>query len=151
MVSSPSAVSRKSRNSSGSISSLSRLTWSTAALLRNLSQRNCSTLTQAALDSGKFGTRLIHREDCTHLPTPVNSKHSECQLHKWACKQTQKQVMLCPDCNLTLCVNCYKPFHTVLNANSIKADIESDNTSCVKPSCPQIDEIDIKVTKACRV
>ena len=88
MVSSPSAVSQKSRNSSGSISSLSRLTRSTAASIRQLSQRNCSALTQAALDSGKFGTRLIHREDCTHLPTPVNSKHSECQLHKWARKQT---------------------------------------------------------------
>ena len=126
-VVSPSNESLNTRKSNASVSSLSRQTRSTTASQQQKQQKkHCSTLTQGSIDSGKFGSRLIHTGDCTHMPTPVHSKHSECQLHKWANKRTRKQVMICPDCNLTLCVSCYKPFHTVYNLNSIKADIEND-------------------------
>lgn len=80
----PSNESRKIRNSNGSVSSLSRQNRSTTASHDKQQKKHCSTLTQASPDSGKFGLRLIHTGDCAHLPTPVHSKHSECQLHKWA-------------------------------------------------------------------
>ena len=118
--------------STGSISSLSRQTRSTAASAAITPRKNCRQLSQTALDSGRFASRLLHSGDCTHLPTPVHSKHSECQLHKWASKRTRKQVMTCSDCDITLCVQYYKPFHTVLNLNCIKADIENDQDITVK-------------------
>ena len=59
------------------------------------------------------------------------------QIHKWANKRTRKQVMLCSDCNVTLCVTCYKPFHTILNLKTIKADLENDCEICIdKNSLP---------------
>ena len=38
--------------------------------------------------------------------------------------RTRKQVMLGPDCNVTLCIACYKPFYTVENLEKIKADFK---------------------------
>ena len=113
----------KDQLTTGSISSLSRQTRSTTT---STPRKSCRQLNQTALDNGRFASRLLHSGDCTHLPTPVHSKYSECQLHKWANKRTRKQVMSCSDCDITLCVQCYKPFHTVLNLNCIKADIEND-------------------------
>ena len=148
MEASPSNESRKSRNSNGSVSSLSRQTRSTTASYNKQQKKHCRTLTQASLDSGKFGLRLIHTGDCTHLPTPVHSKHSECQLHKWANKRTRKQVMSCPDCNLTLCVTCYKPFHTIHNLNSIKADIENDRDITISKLPFYLDTINLETSKS---
>ena len=93
------------------------------------------------------------RGDCTHLPTPVHSKHSECQLHKWANKRTRKQVMTCSYCDITLCVQCYKSFHTVLNLNCIKADIENDQEININtyPSVSHRYHVDIHMVEVCRV
>ena len=128
------SLSGKSINqlSTGSISSLSRQTRSTAASAAITPRKTCRQLSQTALDSGRVASRLLPSGDCTHLPTPVHSKHSECQLHKWASKRTRKQVMTCSDCDVTLCVQCYKPFHTVLNLNCTKADIKNDQDVTVK-------------------
>ena len=107
----------------GSISSLSR---QTRSIVMPAPKKSCRQLNRTALDNGRFDSRLLHNGDCTHLPTPVHLKHSQCQLHKWANKRTRKQVMSCSDCDIPLCVQCYKPFHTVVNLNCIKADIEND-------------------------
>lgn len=124
-----SAMKRGKQESSASLSSLStRMTRSsTSSLVPNSGgKKHCTTLTLGNLESGLFGKRLILNEVCTHFPLPVRSKHSECQLHKMFNKRTRKQVMLCPDCNLTLCILCFKPFHTVDDLNKIKVDVQND-------------------------
>ena len=129
--------SEKSTNqlSTSSISSLSRQTRSTAVSTAT-PKKSSRQLSQATLDNGRFDSTLLHSGDCTHLPTSIRSKHSEWQLHKWASNITRKQVMTCSDCEITLYVQCYKPFHTVLNLNCIKADIQNDQDINVKSYPP---------------
>ena len=89
-------------------------------------RKSCRSLNQAALDKGCFDSRLILNDEKTHLPVVPSSGHSDCQIHKWAGKRTRKQVAYCPDCNVCLCIRCYKIFHTVLDLRRVKADIEND-------------------------
>ena len=126
--------------SSASISSLStrmtRSSYASSLVPKHPAEdkRNCTTLTLPNLSSGLFSNRLIVNEMCTHFPLPVRSKHSECQLHKMFNKRTRKQVMLCPDCNVTLCVLCYKPFHSVDDLNKIKVEVQNDFSLMPSPS-----------------
>ena len=92
--------------------------------------RICSTLNLTALSNGNFDNRLILSDDCTHLPAPASSKYSECQLHKWAEKRTRKQIAYCADCNVCLCIQCYKAFHTVLDLRRVRNDLENDKDIC---------------------
>lgn len=39
--------------------------------------------------NGNFEKRLILLHEYTHLPVPSVSKHSKCQVHKWADKRTR--------------------------------------------------------------
>ena len=87
---------------------------------------SCKNLNQSSLDNGSFDSRLFLNDEMTHLPVMPSSSHSDCQVHKWAGKRTRKQVAYCPDCNVCLCIRCYKLFHTVLDLRSVKADIQND-------------------------
>lgn len=74
----------------------------------------CTRLDDPALQSGRFNCRLDHTLD--HFPVERKSKNAECALHKWAAKvRTESQVMLCRTCNLHLCLQCYRLFHTENN------------------------------------
>ena len=140
----PSRYSRRCRSDSNGTStkkqaskkqaSLSRVTRS-ATIASNTTtssiHKSCSTLNQFSLEGGSFDNRLILRDDYTHLPAPAISKHSECHLHKWADKRTRKQIAYCADCNLCLCIKCYKVFHTVVDLNRIKNDIQNDKDICI--------------------
>ena len=138
---------KRSRLNSGSISSLSRMTRSSYTPLSfpDGPKQSCKTLNQTNLDNGSFGHRLTFSVNCTHLPAPPRSKHSECQLHRLANKRTRKQVMTCNDCNVTLCVNCYKPFHTAHDINMIKADIENDQESSIRSNIPSPSSFHLKI------
>ena len=138
---------KRTRVSSGPISSLSRMTRSsyTPLSFQDGQKQSCKTLNQNKLDKGSFDQRLTFSVNCTHLPAPPCSKHSECQLHWLANKQTQKQVMTCNDCNVTLCINCYKPFHTAHDINIIKADIENDQESSIKTIIPSLSSFKQKI------
>ena len=49
-----------------------------------------------------------------HLPEKVSNLN--CQLHWWQDKtQCRKQLMKCATCNVCLCIECYKTFHTTPN------------------------------------
>ena len=138
---------KMSRLNSGSISSLSRMTRSSYTPLSfpDGPKQSCKTLNQTNVDNGSFGHRLTFSVNCTHLPAPPRSKHSECQLHRLANKRTRKQVMTCNDCNVTLCVNCYKPFHTAHDINMIKADIENDQESSTRSNIPSPSSFHLKI------
>ena len=84
--------------------------------------------------NGSFDERLVLSDEFTHLPALATSKYSECQLHKWAEKRTRKQIAYCADCNVCLCIKCYKTFHTVLDLHRVKNDIQNDREYCVVAS-----------------
>lgn len=92
--------------------------------------KSCSTLNQNSILNGNFDKRLILSDEYTHLPAPPLSRHSECQMHKWAKKRTRKQVAYCADCNVCLCMQCYKAFHTVVDLRRLKNDILNDRDIC---------------------
>lgn len=130
---------KRSRVCTDSLSSLSRMTRSSYTPLRfpdTGPKKSCKTLNQTNLDNGSFDKRLTISVECTHFSSVPRSRHSECQLHRLANKRTRKQVMTCNDCNVTLCINCYKPFHTAHDLNMIKADIENDRESTIKTVIP---------------
>jgi len=50
----------------------------------------------------------------SHLPSPVVRAGDACTLCRWATgNKYRAQISHCDDCNVTLCVWCYKTFHTV--------------------------------------
>ena len=67
------------------------------------SSTHCNVLTDSAL-SDKGSTKI--RLDITYDPMPVapETNKSRCGLHKWVGVGTVKQVMLCPTCNVHLCL-----------------------------------------------
>ena len=91
----------------------------------------CRVLNQNSLTNGNFDKRLILSNEYTHLPAPALSKHSKCQLHKWSDKRTRKQVAYCADCQVSLCIQCYKAFHTVLDLRRVKNDIQNEREVCI--------------------
>ena len=93
---------------------------------------------------GEMTKRLTFSVNCTNLPAPPCSKYSECQLHQLTNKQTRKQVITCNNCNATLCINCYKSFHTAHDINMIKADIENDQESTIKTIIPSLSSFKLK-------
>ena len=64
---------------------------------------------------GSLCCRLDHLK--THWPAPCSKVESRCQLHFWATggKKHRKNLMVCSECQITLCIQCYVPFHTVEN------------------------------------
>jgi hypothetical protein len=59
---------------------------------------------------------LRHRLDHTleHWPIPKEAERSKCALHNWAGDVGYRaQVAYCKVCNVHLCLQCYKDFHTI--------------------------------------
>ena len=49
-----------------------------------------------------------------HMPVPSDSKEAQCAMHQWATKEKkQSQILKCATCQIHLCSECYKLFHTV--------------------------------------
>lgn len=94
-----------------STSSSKRLRKSTSKITLST---NSIHVTDNSLDPrGKLRIRLDHTNH-GHWPTKVPNtvKNPNCQLHRWATrKQKRAQVQYCPDCEVTLCIECYKLFH----------------------------------------
>ena len=76
--------------------------------------------------NGKLNCRLIR----TYDHSPVQCKQNvQCQLHKWCSSSKQKmrvetQLCYCPTCNVNLCLECYRPFHTETDIVKKKSVIE---------------------------
>lgn len=58
---------------------------------------------------GHYNIRLDRTSD--HLPIKATAK-ARCALHRWGGVETAKQVMYCQTCNASLCVLCYREFHS---------------------------------------
>ena len=48
------------------------------------------------------------------IPADKHRNRPNCQMHKWATGlQKRGNIVLCADCNVALCLECFGPFHTV--------------------------------------
>jgi Transposase IS4/SAP domain len=78
---------------------------------KNKAHRACDNSLQP---DGKLRCRL--RRDLHHWPAPAKNHKQRCCLHRWAAEiEVKAQVIYCHDCNVHLCVSCFKAFHTVPN------------------------------------
>lgn len=106
--------STSSLNSPSSVSTMTRddesapRTRSRAAAEKNI---RCASITfDSLLPSGNLNKRL--NPGLKHFPIEPHKKNARCSLHRWAGVETQKAIMLCPTCNVHLCLACYDRFHT---------------------------------------
>ena len=89
--------------------------------------RVCTTLTaNTILDmDGPLGYKRVDKLNYTHLPQQKLTKGASCQLCRFLgepddkLQKVKSNIAYCSDCNVHLCMNCYKPFHC-------QADIVSD-------------------------
>jgi hypothetical protein len=88
----------------------------------------CARFTNASLSAnGNLRCRLVINTNQRHLPLPPSIKKAHCQLHRWASETNQgysrRSVLLCEDCNVHLCSQCYGLFHKEEDLVSRKAEI----------------------------
>ena len=72
--------------------------------------------------NGQLRIRLNVAAD--HYPIPPSSMRARCALHRWVDNESLKQVMKCTTCNVHLCIQCYKLYHTVPDLLSIKQHLK---------------------------
>ena len=77
-----------------------------------------------------------------HLPennvAEQRNKSLRCQLHRWTDRNIEykNNVMVCTHCNVSLCLHCYKAFHTIKHVKELKK-IVSD-TIIKYDHCPTV-------------
>ncbi len=75
-------------------------------------KRKCSTITSSSLEpNGDLGCRLSR--SYKHFPEHTPTKDPNCQLHLYlsGIRVRGNEVCYCADCNVNLCVSCWKRFH----------------------------------------
>ena len=85
----------------------------TTSTSRPAKQLKRTRMSDDALDpvAGKLACRLDPTLD--HIPIrPPNGK-LRCSIHRWVEVETQKDFMLCPSCDVNLCLDCYITYSIV--------------------------------------
>jgi hypothetical protein len=60
-----------------------------------------------------------------HLVERGRTGSSQCALHYWAKKETVRAWILhCPTCHVHLCIQCWKPWHTIQEVEGLQAHFE---------------------------
>ena len=92
----------------------------TASTSRPTKKLKKTRMSDDALDpvAGKLACKLDTTLDHT-LIRPPNSK-VRCSVYRWVGVETQKDVILCPSCDVNLCIDCYHIFHHIPNMNMMK-------------------------------
>ena len=81
--------------------------------------------------------RLLFDSDHRHLPEKDTYCLKECELHEWALeelesdgdmfglkgKKVKGELLLCPTCDIVLCLPCYNLFHTAENINDLEVGV----------------------------
>ena len=86
-----------------------------------IKRKKNTTLTDNSLDP--YNGTLCCRLNCklNHLPEETESKEASCQFHYYKSKSKyRKQLMSCPSCQVVLCLQCYKIFHTTPDLTTLK-------------------------------
>jgi hypothetical protein len=71
-----------------------------------------------------------------HFPIPQQSKNAPCSLCRWAMKDETSRdksrvrgvhVGTCDKCNVSLCLSCFKPFHTISDVERLRSDVRKNH------------------------
>ena len=92
---------------------------------RAYTKSRASVVTDETLkQNGNLRNRLNSALD--HLPEPTTiSSNPRCALHRWVGIEKKAQIMKCTTCNVNLCLDCYKKFHSVVDLVSIKQSLKN--------------------------
>ena len=92
-------------------------------------------VSDATLDATS-GELRIRIDNDFHYPVPPGSnKYPPCSLCRWALKDGNSRdarvrgasVTTCDRCNVSLCISCFKPFHTIADVNKLKSEVKKRN------------------------
>ena len=90
-------------------------------------QQRCAPLNDAALctRAGAYKHRLSVSQGA-HLPMTPTANDPRCSLHSWAKNmKIRKQIVKCETCDIHLCVECYKNFHTIQDVHTLRCSVET--------------------------
>jgi hypothetical protein len=89
-----------------------------------------------ALDAVK-GSLKCRLDTDFHFPVPQATKNAPCGLCCWAlkdeisrdkCRVRGAHVANCDKCNVSLCLSCFKPFHTISDITELRSDVKKTVT-----------------------
>jgi len=81
------------------------------------------------------GTLKCHLDTDFHFPIMQQSTNAPCGLCRWAMKEEVSRdkcrirgvhVSRCDKCNISLCLACFKPFHTISDVKRLKSDVKKN-------------------------
>ena len=78
-------------------------------------------------------------QNLQHLPARPLVNDPRCQFHRYAGMNIAKSgaILLCQDCSVHLCIECYSKYHTLHDLSGLKANIEKEaKTSGKKTARP---------------
>ena len=108
------------RRSLASSSYLSEITCETVVAVR--CKGTPLTTKSLSPEDGYFKVRLNTQQD--HLPEDISGR-VRCALHRWAGKDVWSRIAYCPTCNVSLCMECYKKFHTISDLVRLEKSIKN--------------------------
>lgn len=73
---------------------------------------------------GALKDRLDTSLDHMPVPNTPDKKDPACQLHHWVKSRCRSQLMTCAHCKVTLCIDCYRPFHAVTDPANLKQQLQ---------------------------
>jgi len=83
----------------------------------------------------KNGDLKIRLDADFHYPVPPGkSKYPPCSLCRWALQDGLSRnyrvqgasISTCDKCNVSLCISCFKPFHTITNVDKLRSEIKKN-------------------------
>ena len=92
-------------------------------------------INDASLDATAGELRMRLDADFHYpVPSPAN-KYPPCSLCRWALKDGDSRdtrirgasVSTCDKCNVSLCLACFKPFHTLANVEKLKSEVKKNH------------------------
>ena len=116
---------KKTQSSEGASSSSSVSDESMISRLRPTNQPTklvkSTTFSDSSLDSYSGSLRCRLDRHYTHLPERTGKSVGNCQLCYWKSKKRVRgYVLRCSSCQVLLCLDCYKPFHELVDLGVLK-------------------------------
>ena len=118
---------RKKKKQSGNVASSSSQASNNSVIsrLRRTQQpktvSKSTTFTKTSLDSYSGSLRCRLDRHYTHLPERTGQSVGNCQLCYWTSKKrVRSYVFKCSSCQVLLCLDCYKPFHELIDLEVLK-------------------------------